>query len=331
MAFIPLALPSHDVADYLKRYGIAAIMVLAPAAETPCQFAIGIDVAKTVAEARRAWPKHRSSLLLAGARWAGSIASATKIRDMVLSCDLRRARKDGNSFHIPVTEALAAVDSAARRLDIRLTPYAPRSNELVGRSGSWTRRSRRCRTPAISNRSIRNMPGAGAWRWLSDSPFSATARRAPGCELFWRRARRHGRSPRARSRRCSWKVRRQRRPAFERRCAGRRGDLLAKSASRGAWGMNRRAATNRLARWRAKDLNEANGLFDQARTMGQRRQAKTRRAGTDPLGAPELAWCAWFGRTAGDAYHCGGDRRRRARSPSRPPQCGLAARDRALS
>jgi hypothetical protein len=121
--FIPLALPSHDIADYLKRYGIAAILVLAPASECPCQFAIGIDVAKAVAEARRAWPKGRAPLRLAGARWAGSIASATKIRDMLLACDLRRARKVGNAFHIPVTEALAAVDSAARRLDIRLTLY----------------------------------------------------------------------------------------------------------------------------------------------------------------------------------------------------------------
>jgi hypothetical protein len=123
MPFIPLALPSHDVADYLKRYGVAAIMVLSPASECPCQFAIGIDVAKALAEARRAWPKGRAPLRLAGARWAGSIASATKIRDMLLACDLRRARKEGNSFYILVTEALAAVDSAALRLDIRLTAY----------------------------------------------------------------------------------------------------------------------------------------------------------------------------------------------------------------
>jgi hypothetical protein len=123
MALIPLALPSHDVADYLKHYGIAAIMVLAPASECPCQFVIGIDVAKAVADARRAWPKGRAPLRLAGARWAGSIASAAKVLDMILECDLRRARKVGSSFYVPVTEALAAVDSAARRLDIRLTPY----------------------------------------------------------------------------------------------------------------------------------------------------------------------------------------------------------------
>jgi hypothetical protein len=121
--FIPLTLPSHDIADYLEHYGIAAIMVLAPASECPCQFAIGIDVAKAVVEVRRAWPKRRKPLRLAGARWAGSIASASKIRDMLLACDLRRARKVGNAFHIPVTAALAAVDSAALRLDIRLTPY----------------------------------------------------------------------------------------------------------------------------------------------------------------------------------------------------------------
>jgi hypothetical protein len=133
--FIPLALPAHDVADYLKRYGIAAIMVLAPASECPCQFAIGIDVAKAVAEARRAWPKGRDQLRLAGARWAGSIASAAKVLDMILECDLRRARKVGNAFHIPVTEALAAVDSAARRLDIRLTAYGAaieRARQAVG-------------------------------------------------------------------------------------------------------------------------------------------------------------------------------------------------------
>jgi hypothetical protein len=122
MAFIPLALPSRDVADYLARYGIAAILVLAPAAEGPCRFAVGLDVAKAVAEARRSWLK-RDSLRLAGARWAGSIASAAKVLDMVLDSDLRRARKVDNSFLIPVTEALAAVDNAARRLDIRLTAY----------------------------------------------------------------------------------------------------------------------------------------------------------------------------------------------------------------
>jgi hypothetical protein len=134
--FIPLALPSHDVADYLKRYGIAAIMVLAPASECPRQFAIGIDVAKAVAEARRAWPKGRDALRLAGARWACSIASAAKVLDMTVACDLHGARKVGNSFHIPVTDALAAVDNAARRLDIRLTAYdaaLERAQRAVGR------------------------------------------------------------------------------------------------------------------------------------------------------------------------------------------------------
>jgi hypothetical protein len=135
MSLIPLALPSHDVADYLKRYGVAAIMVLSPVSECPCQFAIGIDVARAVAEARHAWPKGRGSLRLAGARWAGSIASAAKVLDMILECDLRRARKVGNAFHIPVTEGLAAVDSAACRLDIRLTAYGAaieRARQAVG-------------------------------------------------------------------------------------------------------------------------------------------------------------------------------------------------------
>ena len=134
MSFIPLALPSRDVADYLKRYGVAAIMVLAPAAEGPCRFAVGLDVAKAVGEARRAWLKH-DPLRLAGARWAGSIASAAKVLDMILECDLRRARKVGNFLHIPVTEALAAVDGAALRLDIRLTPYGAaieRARRAVG-------------------------------------------------------------------------------------------------------------------------------------------------------------------------------------------------------
>jgi hypothetical protein len=135
MPFIPLVLPTHDVADYLKRYGVSALMVLAPASECPCQFAVGIDVAKAVAEARRAWPKGRDPLRLAGARWAGSVASAHKILDTVLSCDLRRAHKEGNSFYISVSEALPAVDAAARRLDIRLTPYGAaieRAQQAVG-------------------------------------------------------------------------------------------------------------------------------------------------------------------------------------------------------
>jgi hypothetical protein len=134
MSLIPLALPSRDVADYLARYGIAAILVLAPAEEGPCRFAVGLDVAKAVAEARRSWLKH-DLLRLAGARWAGSITSAAKVLDMILECDLRRARKVGNALHIPVTEALAAVDAAARRLDIRLTAYGAaieRAQQAVG-------------------------------------------------------------------------------------------------------------------------------------------------------------------------------------------------------
>src|SRR5262245_9997952 len=122
MPFIPLAMPSCDVADYLKRYGIAAIIVLAPAAEGPCRFAVGLDVAKAVAKARRSWLKH-DPLRLAGARWAGSTTSAVKVLDMILECDLRGARKDGNALRVKVPEALCAIDSAARRLDIRLTAY----------------------------------------------------------------------------------------------------------------------------------------------------------------------------------------------------------------
>ena len=70
----PLALPNKLAAEYLAKWDIAAIAILAPPPGLPCQPSATIDIAEALAGVRKSWPADLEQPALVRAWWTGDSA-----------------------------------------------------------------------------------------------------------------------------------------------------------------------------------------------------------------------------------------------------------------
>ena len=119
----PLALPNKLAAEYLAKWDIAAIAILAPPPGLPCQPSATIDIAEALAGVRKSWPADLEQPALVRAWWTSGIRPAQSVLSLVLACDLRGYPLDHGRLGVPISKLSEAITSAAARLRIGLTDY----------------------------------------------------------------------------------------------------------------------------------------------------------------------------------------------------------------
>jgi hypothetical protein len=117
----PLELPDRAACDYLARFGVGAVYIIAAGAG--CIIGSGTDLGDELAAARKVC-KDLDPPQLVWAAWCFDLRAAQQVRNLSIACDLRRAQRDGPRLLVSVTEAVAAIKAAAGRLHFRLTDHA---------------------------------------------------------------------------------------------------------------------------------------------------------------------------------------------------------------
>jgi hypothetical protein len=120
----PLELPSKVAAEYLRRFDIAALAILAPSSGLQCAPVATIDLGTVLSDVRKTWAKDIEPPTLAAAWWVSGIRPAQGILNLVLACDLRGYPLERGRLGVSVAKISEAIIASAARLRIGLTDYA---------------------------------------------------------------------------------------------------------------------------------------------------------------------------------------------------------------